>query len=196
MNEKSCGRCGEAKCVDQFAKNGKLGRHPVCKQCRAQIERDRRASDPERARALEAARYAKNSEGKKRSIARYYQKNAQKIIGREKERYRKNAERIKIRVKSYREGNKEKIREWNGTRRAKLRQAMPDWVDRRAVSAIYRKASELWAATGVEHHVDHVVPLSGKVVCGLHVPWNLQILTAAANLRKGQSLERDIVADH
>lgn len=69
-------------------------------------------------------------------------------------------------------------------RRALTMQAMPEWVEPKSIRPIYRKARQLTKKTGVQHHVDHIVPLKGRGVCGLHVPWNLQAIPAQDNLRK------------
>jgi len=54
----------------------------------------------------------------------------------------------------------------------------PPWVDKQELDKIYENRPE-------GHHVDHIVPLRGKNISGLHVPWNLQYLTAEENMRKG-----------
>lgn len=77
-------------------------------------------------------------------------------------------------------------------RQAAARQAVPRWLsvaDRRSIEAKYALSARLTLTTGVRHHVDHIVPLKGKTVCGLHVPWNLQVLTASENVRKSNKLE-------
>jgi hypothetical protein len=71
-----------------------------------------------------------------------------------------------------------KGRTYRVNRRAALLNATPPWVDLRAIDAIYR-------ACPVGLEVDHIVPLNGRGVCGLHVPWNLQYLTKSANCSKG-----------
>ena len=60
------------------------------------------------------------------------------------------------------------------------RKCIPPWVTIEDVLPIY----DLAYRAGPNFHVDHIVPLDGKNVCGLHVPWNLQLLTSAENSRK------------
>jgi 5-methylcytosine-specific restriction endonuclease McrA len=68
--------------------------------------------------------------------------------------------------------------------RARKLRATPAWADRKAMAAIYNDARRLSLETGIEHEVDHIVPLRGVDVCGLHWEENLQIITAAANRAK------------
>lgn len=69
-------------------------------------------------------------------------------------------------------------------RRAAELHATPEWADREAIKEIYRQAAQMTRETGVRMHVDHIVPLRGRTVSGLHVESNLQILPARENIRK------------
>lgn len=69
-------------------------------------------------------------------------------------------------------------------RRAGLGKATPPWVDRRAIKAVYADCMARTKATGIPHEVDHIVPLQGTFVSGLHVPWNLRVITATENRKK------------
>ncbi len=72
-----------------------------------------------------------------------------------------------------------------------LRQRIPAWLtdehwDR--INAYYLEARRKTEETGIVHHVDHAHPLRGKGLSGLHVPWNLQVMTAAENLSKANRI--------
>lgn len=99
----------------------------------------------------------------------------------------------------WRAANAEYLRQWRRENRAKLNASAmeycaakmhrtPPWLTeehRAAIRQFYVDAEAVSKATRIKHHVDHVVPLRGSTVSGLHVPWNLQILRATDNLEKG-----------
>ncbi len=66
----------------------------------------------------------------------------------------------------------------------KLYQAWPDWCsDHPGFNTIYSEAKRL-RKVGRDVHVDHIVPICSPIVCGLHVPWNLEIIPAKTNMSK------------
>ena len=89
--------------------------------------------------------------------------------------------------KAYRLANPDKINALTAKRRASKLQATPTWLtpeQHKQILEFYTEAKRLEQETGIKHHVDHIVPLQGLNVCGLHVPWNLQVITAEENVRK------------
>lgn len=81
-----------------------------------------------------------------------------------------------------------KWRFYRSNRRASENQATPSWLSeeqKQQIFAVYQHAKECEMLTGDKYHVDHIVPLKGENVSGLHVPWNLQVLPADINLQKG-----------
>jgi hypothetical protein len=85
---------------------------------------------------------------------------------------------VKQRHRDWQKKNAGRINASNAMRHARKLKATPPWVDKSAFEPIYRKARQL----GME--VDHIVPLQSAIVCGLHVPWNLQLLSVSENARK------------
>ena len=75
------------------------------------------------------------------------------------------------------------------SRKTRLNCATPPWVDADQLEAIYVEAWRLQQLTGIPYEVDHIVPLMGETVSGLHVPWNLQIIPAWKNQAKSNTFD-------
>ena len=106
--------------------------------------------------------------------------------------YEANKEQQKANVKAWSRTNPAKCNAYAAKRRSKKLNATPKWLTEQQLQEIelfYTKSKELEIKTGIKYHVDHVVPLQGKTVSGLHVPWNLRVITAEENFSKGNSFD-------
>lgn len=75
-------------------------------------------------------------------------------------------------------------RRWALEKQKRLKYATPHWSNSQKIFSYYEEAARLTQETGIIHEVDHIVPIKGKTVCGLHNEFNLQVLTRAENRAK------------
>ena len=131
--------------------------------------------------------YNKSDAGQK-AKRKYYEANKDAVIAKARTRNKNKVSEYKA---AYKERNPELYKEFVNMRRRRFRQATPKWLtekDRMEIRLKYRLALEMTKATGVKYAVDHEIPLFGENVCGLHVPWNLRVMTQEENLRKSNKL--------
>lgn len=105
----------------------------------------------------------------------------------QKEYQRNNRDKVNAYNRKYSKSAKGQVvnRAKRAYRRALQKQATPPWVNRKALKEFYKNCPK-------GHHVDHIIPLEYDDVCGLHVPWNLQYLTAFENDSKGNKWDGTI----
>ena len=114
-------------------------------------------------------------------------------------RYEREREGMLKAAKDYRANNRELVKAWSKRWRQEnpakkkqnrirykgnVKQATPQWADFTLMNLVYKEAKALTQSTGIQHDVDHIVPLKGRTVCGLHCEANLQVLTHTDNMAK------------
>jgi hypothetical protein len=171
---KRCSACKEIIILDSYSYNSNSADklQVYCKNCNSKDGKDYRATNPDKSKEKGKAYRLANPEKSKESSRAY------RIA---------NPEKTKESSKKYTLANPDKINALTAKRRANKLLATPTWLTKeqlRQILEFYTEAKRLEQETGIKYHVDHIVPLQGLSVCGLHVPWNLQILTAKENVRK------------
>lgn len=165
-----------------YQKKGvKCGLTAWCRSCISQKEKEKYQVNPKRKKENARRRRIKIGRNEKKRIdAEYYQKNRTTALA--YERFKNLTDpRHQIRKRkaalTWAKQNPRKVYEQQKKRDMLKCRAMPPWVDASALREIYLKCPE-----GMD--VDHIVPITSPIVCGLHVPWNLQYLTPTANREK------------
>jgi hypothetical protein len=176
---KQCERCNIVKLKTEYYRS----RDNKCKVCtlilRKQYYLDNKHKIIQRVKIY----YDKNLKGKPKPKAR----DSLKLKEKNTKYYLENKARLRQQQKAYRKANLAMFLAKDNKRRASKINACPFWLtkeDKKEIESFYALAKKLELETGLKYHVDHIVPLQGKFVCGLHVPWNLQVILATENMAK------------
>ena len=162
-----------------------------CLECRSIKKRKKTAEQNERlGRKSRTAPIDK--EMRKEYYAEYKKqwsiRNRESVLSRVNEWAKNNPDRVRENKQRYKERHPEVETEWVARRRSALLNRTPKWItqeDFKRIKCKYKEAKWMTTRTGYVHHVDHIIPLNGKTVSGLHVPENLRVMLKRFNQKKG-----------
>lgn len=188
---KRCTMCKIEKERTEFnkARRERDGLMFTCRECGKILDRQRRLKDPEKEKARKDKYRREHMKERNLARQRWAKENPEKIKEYRKRTYLKNKEKENFKALEYAKNNRGIINALSSKRKAQLRKAMVGWGDLNKIREIYIECNRITKETGIEHHVDHIIPITSKYVCGLHVENNLQILTGSENCSKQNSFK-------
>lgn len=183
---KTCSKCGVEKELSEFHRNRRmLDGHVVrCKPCAIAATLAWTRANPEKHVAHGIAWEKANPEKAAAKRARF-RRNHPEQHRKDVAKWRvKNPDKHNATNRRYQAAHPDRNAAKTARRRASNRSATPAWANMFFISEAYDLARRRTALTGIKWHVDHVVPLQSRLVCGLHVERNLQVIPALDNIRK------------
>lgn len=195
ITSKVCSTCEQDLSIDMFSmKRSSVGsRQNSCKACSAEHAKSLRAANPEAARASLRASREKHRDRRISEQRLRLELNRDAINESRRIRRAKNPSRSNEQNRLWRQNNPEKIKALDLAKHAARKSRVAGW-DAEFTEFVATEAVGLKSlrekVTGIRWHVDHQIPLQGKLVCGLHVWNNLSVVPAAFNLAKGNKVGR------
>ena len=190
VKDNDCRECGRLAMAAWREKNRERF-NSYARQMQRQRYRERGDEIRERDRKRKKKQHGNNPSRFRAACKRWQAKNPGRQNQYSAKAYQRTRSTHDERTKQWYRDHPEIANAKNARRRAALMNATPAWLTRDhllEIQKFYRDAQRKARATGIEHHVDHIVPLKSSIVCGLHVPWNLQVLTGSENSRKRNKL--------
>lgn len=151
--------------------------------------KEKRNDNPEFWRERERHYYHNDIEAYRKRSLKYAANHRDEASETARQFYINNIEHCANISKLYRQNNPGKLAAISAKRYAQILKATPRWANFELIETFYVKSNTLTKVTGIQHEVDHIVPLQGKFVSGLHVENNLQVLTKDENNRKSNKHE-------
>lgn len=159
--------------------------------CRYHYENFHRHGDPLKTKSMRKSPGERTAEDRRAARRADYRKHTERYKNNAKYLYEKNKDKRLQQSREWKKSNPEAAalmsRMAASKRNAKKKMATPPWLTDDhllLIRSIYEEAIRLTKETGIPYEVDHIVPLSGKTVSGLHVPWNLRAIPAQENNRR------------
>lgn len=145
------------------------------------------ARDKENQKRLAKEWYERNKDRAKENARRWALDNPEKRYAIHRKNREQNREQHNATNRNWNSKNQDKKTALEGKRRSSKLSRTPKWLtadDIERIQALYSVAAMFQRESGIVYHVDHIIPLQGKFVSGLHVPDNLRVIPAVDNLKK------------